>query len=176
MKDAEKLLSEKLQKSGIDMQVILRRMGDDLLAINTNAGYNHFIAGSKIVANIQDNYQFYNLVNTGQPLDLKNRAYQSTADSGYSIWSRDWGNGIKEDYAGNYLYGYVGTGYLKTSSDYLKSAAGTAQLFSDINKKGYKEAILKYAISKQMGFYGDNAWDSNMIQDGVDDYNEFNKK
>jgi hypothetical protein len=36
---------------------------------------------------------------------------------------------------GNYLYGYVGKGYLQSSDTYLKSAAGVAQVGSDLHNK-----------------------------------------
>ncbi|BDD38991.1 DNRLRE domain-containing protein [Streptococcus ruminantium] len=168
--DAEIKLGEKLQKSDVNIKNILQQMGDDILSVNSNAGYIPFVAGSKISASIQDNYQFYHLVNTGQPLDLKSRAYQSDGDTGYSIWSRDWGNGVKDDYAGNYLYGYVGKGYLNSSDDYLKFAAGAAQEMSDIKSLGFFEADWKAFKSFVTGNYFDNPGDSKMIQDGIDDY------
>ncbi|MGU7991491.1 hypothetical protein ACS6Z4_08325, partial [Streptococcus suis] len=87
----ERRLGRKLQNSGINMKELMQEMGDEILSANSNASYIPFVAGSKVSASIQDNYQFYNLVNTGQPLDLKSRAYQSDGDTGYSIWSRDWG-------------------------------------------------------------------------------------
>ncbi|MGT2862802.1 polymorphic toxin type 44 domain-containing protein [Streptococcus gallinaceus] len=137
----------------MNIKTILQQMGDDILSVNSNAGYIPFVAGSKISASIQDNYQFYNLVNTGQPLDLKNRSYKSTEDVGYSIWSRDWGNSVKNDYAGNYLYGYVGKGYLHSSDDYLKFAAGAAQEVSDIKSLGFFEADWKAFKSFMTGNY-----------------------
>lgn len=94
---------------------------------------------------------------------MKSRAYHSNSDSGYSIWSRDWGNGVKDDYAGNYLYGYVGKGFLQTSDDYLKYGAGVAQGVSDGSYKKWKQQI-------DNGSYGDNSGDSKMIQDGIDAY------
>ncbi|WP_227986207.1 polymorphic toxin type 44 domain-containing protein, partial [Streptococcus ruminantium] len=166
----EKRLGKKLQNSGINMKALMQEMGDEILSVNSNAGYIPFVAGSKISASIQDNYQFYNLVNTGQALDLKSRAYQSDGDTGYSIWSRDWGNGVKDDYAGNYLYGYVGKGYLNSSDTYLKIAAGAAQEMSDIKTIGFFAADWKAFKSFITGNYFDNPGDSKMIQDGIDDY------
>ncbi|MGQ7455263.1 RHS repeat-associated core domain-containing protein [Streptococcus suis] len=80
----ERRLGRKLQNSGINMKELMQEMGDEILSANSNASYIPFVAGSKVSASIQDNYQFYNLVNTGQPLDLKSRAYQSDGDTGYS--------------------------------------------------------------------------------------------
>ncbi|CYU32954.1 Cell wall-associated polypeptide CWBP200 [Streptococcus suis] len=166
----ERRLGRKLQNSGINMKELMQEMGDEILSANSNASYIPFVAGSKVSASIQDNYQFYNLVNTGQPLDLKSRAYQSDGDTGYSIWSRDWGDGVKDDYAGNYLYGYVGKGYLNSSDTYLKISAGAAQEMSDIKKMGLFAADWKAFKSFITGNYFDNSGDSKMIQDGIDDY------
>ena len=71
------------------------------------------------------------LVNTGQPLDLKTRVYRE--DYPFSIWGRQWEEGMKSDYLGNYLFGYVGKGYLESSDAYLKVGAGMAQGWSDKN-------------------------------------------
>lgn len=115
-------------------------------------------------------------MNTGQPLDLKSRSYQKSDNAGYSIWSREWSGDVKNDYAGNYLYGYVGKGYLKTSDTYLKLAAGVAQEISDMKKMGIIEADIKAFNSFINGHYFDNPGDSKMIQDGIDDFKSRNKK
>ncbi|SQF04908.1 Uncharacterised protein [Streptococcus equi subsp. zooepidemicus] len=39
---------------------------------------------------------------------------------------RQWESELPGDYAGNYLYGYIGTGFLDASGTYLKTAAGIA--------------------------------------------------
>ena len=167
--DAENKLKDRLQQSGINMKNVLQEMGDDILSVNSNTPYIPFVAGSKLIAKSQDNYQFYNLVNTNQPLDLKNRAYQKNENQGYSIWSRDWGGGVKNDYAGNYLYGYVGKGYLQSTDAYLKSAAGVAQVWSDLNNKEVGAWGIINDIPNRS--YLDNSGDSDMIQDGINDYN-----
>ncbi|MGU7991490.1 polymorphic toxin type 44 domain-containing protein [Streptococcus suis] len=80
------------------------------------------------------------------------------------------GDGVKDDYAGNYLYGYVGKGYLNSSDTYLKISAGAAQEMSDIKKMGLFAADWKAFKSFITGNYFDNSGDSKMIQDGIDDY------
>ncbi|KXT68668.1 hypothetical protein [Streptococcus cristatus] len=50
---------------------------------------------------------------------------------------------------GNYLFGYVGKGYLESSDTYLKVGAGMAQGWSDKNPLKYLENVIN-------GNYGDN--------------------
>ncbi|HEL0022391.1 TPA: hypothetical protein TT917_001150, partial [Streptococcus equi subsp. zooepidemicus] len=156
----ERLLGLKLQSSGIDFRLIINKMGDDILSVNVNAPYLSQVAGSQLSAAILDNKQFYDLVNTGQPLDLKSRTYHGY---NYSVWSRQWESELPGDYAGNYLYGYVGTGFLDASGTYLKTAAGIAQVFSD-------KDIPKWFENLSSGHYGDNEGDTQMIQAGIDGY------
>ena len=49
---------------------------------------------------------------------------------------------MKSDYLGNYLFGYVGKGYLESSDAYLKVGAGVAQGWSDKNPLKYLENII----------------------------------
>ena len=55
---------------------------------------------------IGDNGTFIDLVNSNKPLDLKNRTYRE--DYPFSLWRRQWKQGIKSDYLENYLFVYVG--------------------------------------------------------------------
>ena len=124
---------------------------------------NAIAVGSQWGALPADNLNFMELVNTGQPLDLKTRVYRE--DYPFSIWGRQWEEGMKSDYLGNYLFGYVGKGYLESSDAYLKVGAGMAQGWSDKNPLKYLENIIN-------GNYGDNPGDAKMIQDGINDYKE----
>lgn len=140
-----------------------------------------------IVEHKNDMVNFFNLVYTNNPIDLKSRAYVPEENAGevpYSIWARPWANengeSFSQDYAGNWLFGYVGAGYFVTPADgeVLKYGAGLAQLISDFGK--VDGALDKYVDSLKMGNYGDNInedglSDAKMIQDGVDAYYE-NKK
>lgn len=159
-KEIEEDLGKKLQSSGINFRLIINKMGDDILSVNVNAPYLSQVAGSQLSAAILDNKQFYDLVNTGQPLDLKSRTYHG---HNYSVWSRQWESELPGDYAGNYLYGYIGTGFLDASGTYLKTAAGIAQVFSDKDFDKWLNSIKK-------GNYGDNEGDTQMIQAGIDGY------
>ena len=127
---------------------------------------NAIAVGSQWGALPADNLNFMELVNTGQPLDLKTRVYRE--DYPFSIWSRQWEEGMESDYLGNYLFGYVGKGYLESSDTYLKVGAGIAQGWSDKNPLKYLENIIN-------GNYGDNPGDAKTIQDGINDYKESNK-
>ena len=127
---------------------------------------NAIAVGSQWGALPADNLNFMELVNTGQPLDLKTRVYRE--DYPFSIWSRQWEEGMESDYLGNYLFGYVGKGYLESSDTYLKVGAGMAQGWSDKNPLKYLENIIN-------GNYGDNPGDAKTIQDGINDYKESNK-
>lgn len=138
-----------------------------------------------------DMVNFYNMVYTDNPIDLKSRGFRypgTTVSTGISIWSAPWakeGGGYFEiDYAGNWLYGYVGAEYFATPADddVLKYGAGAAQLLSDLmNKKNKKESAAKYLQSLIEGNYGDNVnegtkSDSEMIQEGVDAYRARKKR
>ena len=103
------------------------------------------------------------MVNSNKPLDLKNRTYRE--DYPFSLWRRQWKQGIKSDYLGNYLFVYFGKGYLESSDAYLRFVAGVAQGLSDKNNLKYLETIIN-------GNYGDNPGDAKMIQDGINDYKE----
>ena len=106
---------------------------------------------------------FVEELNTNNPLYLKNRAYRE--DYPFSIWGRQWEEGMKSDYMGNYLFGYVGKGYLESSDDYLKYGAGKAQGWSDKNPLKCLENVIN-------GNYGNNPGDAKTIQDGINDYRE----
>ncbi|MGT2717787.1 polymorphic toxin type 44 domain-containing protein [Streptococcus oricebi] len=158
VKNMEDELEKNLQKSGVDIKVLLQEIGDHILEIEKLKLVNFTpIAGTSIIKN----WDFADLVNTGKPLDLKNRVYDEK--SGYSVWARQWAKGISSDYTGNYLYGYIGKGYLNAADSYLKSMAGLAQVFSDLD-------IIKYGKSLFKGEYGDNSGDAKAIQDGIDAY------
>ena len=181
MNDIEKEFS-KLLASKINIRVVTQNMGIDVLDVKKledekraeliqrgrsiwkspgdNGGIDNSIAlGNKI----GDNGTFIDLVNSNKPLDLKNRVYRE--DYPFSIWGRQWEEGMESDYLGNYLFGYVGKGYLESSDEYLKIGAGAAQGLSD------KDAI-KYINNVINGNYGDNPGDAKMIQDGINDYKE----
>ena len=118
-----------------------------------------------------DTATFIELVNTKKPLDLKNRVYRE--DYPFSIWGRQWEEGMKSDYLGNYLFGYVGKGYLGWGDELIKLGAGKAQHISDflkVDKYYFVGADIKYDVSLLMGQYGDNEGDAEAIQDGMDDY------
>lgn len=137
-------------------------MGDDVLSVNPNTPSIPLVGGSKATAKVLDNKYFVDLVNTGRPLDLKSRTF---GDTTYSIWSRKWFSDMEADYTGNYLYGYVGKGYLKSSDNYLKYGAGFAQVLSD-------KDVEKWFGNITSGHYGDNKQDAAFIQDGIDAYKE----
>lgn len=152
-KQFEKELTNVLQGLPIDILKFTRGLGDDV----TN------------VSDKQSLIQFYNMVQTKHPLDLKNRTF---GDSAYSIWARNWSedesvNGINrsEDYLGNYLFGYYGR-KVEFEGDMLKTDAGLAQMWSDINNK------------KMPNWTGshDNPGDTEEIQAGIDDYDKKHKK
>lgn len=147
----EKELSEALQNSGIDIKAITRSMGNDILEVN----------GTKNSMLPLDYFYFMNLVDTGQPLDLKTRAYSEEYD--FSLWSRQWNEDIPGDYLGNYLFGYFGQGFLMLDGPFLKFGAGAAQGWSD-------KDISKWWDNFWKGNYGDNPDDAKYIQDGIRDY------
>lgn len=149
--ELEKVLSETLRNSGIDIKAITRSMGNDILEVN----------GTKNSMLPLDYFYFMNLVDTGQPLDLKTRAYSEEYD--FSLWSRQWDEGISGDYLGNYLFGYFGQGFLMFDGPVLKFGAGAAQGWSD-------KDIGKWWDNFWNGNYGDNPDDAKYIQDGIKDY------
>lgn len=158
--DIEKELSKVLQNSGIDIKKILCNMTDDVIEVN----------GTKNNPSPLEYIYFANLVDTGQPFDLKTRSYSD--EYNFSIWARQWGNNMSGDYLGNYLFGYFGQGYLMFNGDVLKYGAGVAQGWSD-------KDISKWLENMRKGNYGDNAdkktgeRDSDFIQDGIDDFKKY---
>ena len=181
MNDIEKEFYKSLT-SKINIKVVTQNMGKDVLDVKNledvkkgeliqrgrsiwkSPGDNGRIDSSIAIGNkIGDNGTFIDLVNSNKPLDLKNRVYRE--DYPFSIWGRQWEEGMESDYLGNYLFGYVGKGYLESSDEYLKIGAGAAQGLSD------KDAI-KYINNVINGNYGDNPGDAKMIQDGINDYKE----
>ena len=184
MNDIEKEFLKNLT-SKIDIKVVAQNMGNDVLDVKKiedrekadlvrkgreiwkSPGDNGLVNNSAAVGlKIGDNFTFIDLVNTKKPLDLKSRIYRD--DYPFSVWGRQWEEGMESDYMGNYLFGYVGKGYLESSDDYLKIGAGAAQGVSD------KDAI-KYINNVINGNYGDNLGDAQDIQDGMDDYEEIHK-
>lgn len=165
----------------INIMEVLYSMGDEInemVAIQNNK--NEFI-------------NFINLVNSDQPLDLKNRKPinpKTGQEYNFYIWQLPWGDGtgnaISPDYAGNWLYGYMGAEYFTTfaEDELLKFGAGAAQLLSDLKNKtkeqSIREIIDKYIDSMLSGNYGDNEnsggkSDSEMIQEGIDAYRKKNE-
>lgn len=158
----------------IDITDYLVQMGNELNSMEA------------VTAHKNDLLNFFNMVYTKNPIDLKNRAYGKNGIE-YSIWSRPWkkedGGTFEQDYAGNWLYGYVGAEYFAVPEDgeILKYGAGLAQLLSDATKDSlnWEQAKLKYICSLLTGNYGDNIneggpSDAQMIQEGVDAYRENN--
>ena len=117
VKKAEKKLGIALQGSGIDIRAVTRAMCDDFMR-----------AMPQIEDQIIKMVNYINLVNTGQPEDLKSQELSEAIgikesdeyDFGFSIWSREWeqiesndkseGNTYK-DFLGNYGFGYISAGY-----------------------------------------------------------------
>ena len=185
IKDAiEDNLNVELKKSGIDIKEVSNNLADDILSIHERdmKQRNYLInegrkvwksPGDDIMINSADLTQvgidltdFVNLVNTGKPLDLKSRNYNDELE--FSLWSRKWEGNLRDDYLGNYLFGYVAKGYLGMEDEQIKNYAGLAQLASDKN-------VGKFFTNKSNGNFGDNAGDSSAIQDGIDSYEENNK-
>lgn len=144
-----------------------------------------------------DLVNFFNMVYTDNPIDLKSRGFRypgTTISSGISIWAAPWpketGESFEIDYAGNWLYGYVGDEYFTTPADseVLKYGAGAAQLLSDIMKVSkkkenttLKQVAAKYLESVLTGNYGDNIndgtqSDAEMIQEGINAHRKNNKR
>ncbi|WP_250277181.1 polymorphic toxin type 44 domain-containing protein [[Clostridium] colinum] len=128
-------------------------------------------------------YNFINLVNTNKPLDLKNRIDKEYNDS---IWAMPFDfkgecvnpeiikNGLRPDYIGNFMFGYVGDeifGY----DWFIKFGAGGAQIFSDISNYGFEKYFDKLK-NNEYTFYFDNKGDSETIQDGINAKTLHNKK
>ncbi|WP_077611731.1 DUF4280 domain-containing protein [Clostridium sp. Marseille-P2415] len=149
----------------------LEELGEELSSMEAVTGHKN------------DLVNFFNMVYTDNPIDLKSRGFRypgTTISSGFSIWAAPWpkegGGYFEPDYAGNWLYGYVGDEYFTTPVDdaVLKYGAGAAQLLSDLIKdKDKKEAAAKYLQSVLTGNYGDNTnegtqSDAEMIQEGID--------
>ena len=120
--------SVELKKSGIDIKEVSNNLANDILSIHEGdmKQRNYLInegrkvwksPGDDIMINSADLTQvsidltdFVNLVNTGKPLDLKSRNYNDELE--FSLWSRKWEGNLRDDYLGNYLFGYVAKGYL----------------------------------------------------------------
>lgn len=193
-KTIEKKLNNSLSKSQIDIKKLIQKMGDDILDVKEfedkkraeliqkgrsawkSPGDNGTVDNSiSVGVELGDTSTFIELVNTKKPLDLKNRVYRE--DYPFSIWGRQWEKGMESDYLGNYLFGYVGKGYLGWSDDLIKLGAGKAQYISDlfkVDKYYIVGADIKYDLSLLMGQYGDNEGDAAAIQDGMDDYKKGN--
>ena len=175
----ETKLANELSKSEVNMGETLQSMGNDVIevakkdspavtAIGLTVGSVSIVGipAAPLVGTAPYQKQFYDLVQTGQPLDLKTRSYNDS--NSYSLWARNWGGKYHDDYAGNYLYGYVGQGYLPVGTGsvrtaYLKQAAGVAQGISDRD-------FWKYWGNLSNGNWGDNPGDAQTIQDGADAY------
>ena len=177
-------LNVELKKSGIDIKEVSNNLANDILSIHEGdmKQRNYLInegrkvwksPGDDIMINSADLTQvsidltdFVNLVNTGKPLDLKSRNYNDELE--FSLWSRKWEGNLRDDYLGNYLFGYVAKGYLGMEDEQIKNYAGLAQLASD------KDGV-KFFKNKSNGNFGDNEGDASAIQDGIDSYKENNK-
>ena len=177
-------LNVELKKSGIDIKEVSNNLADDILSIHEGdmKQRNYLInegrkvwksPGDDIMINSVDLTQvsidltdFVNLVNTGKPLDLKSRNYNDELE--FSLWSRKWEGNLRDDYLGNYLFGYVAKGYLGMEDEQIKNYAGLAQLASD-------KDVVKFFKNKSNGNFGDNEGDASAIQDGIDSYEENNK-
>ncbi|MEY8537599.1 T7SS effector LXG polymorphic toxin [Lactococcus muris] len=155
----EKELTQYLLKNGIDIRQIVNQMGDDLIEVTQLNWFKAHAPGYDLI-------QFYNLVQTNKPLDIKNRPFGENGIT-WSIWGRgyseefyDADGTLRSDYLGNYLFGYYGKGanatetitdFLRptgfplfeaqieklTEAQILKLGAGLAQLFSDAKNKEY---------------------------------------
>lgn len=175
----EQLLMIQKKFANTDIMSELEDLGEELNALG--AVQNHK----------NDLVNFFNMVYTDNPIDLKSRGFRypgTTTSAGISIWAAPWakegGGNFEADYAGNWLYGYVGAEYFATPADdaVLKYGAGAAQLLSDImNSEDKEKAAAKYLQSVLQGNYGDNTnegtqSDSEMIQEGVEAYRARKKR
>ncbi|WEV74436.1 polymorphic toxin type 44 domain-containing protein [Bifidobacterium sp. ESL0798] len=149
---ADKKLSKVLHNTHVNIRVAAQGLGDDVAKISSK----------------NDLTEFYNMVQTGHPLDLKSHTY---GRDNYSIWSRGWdGNPQDEknkgypspDFLGNYLYGYYGSS-VGIGSGMLHTGAGGAQVMSDLGRF-------------QLNFHGDNPGDSSDIDEGIEDYGKAQDK
>jgi len=136
-------LAKKLQSLNINIKYFVRDLGKNVADISDKNNY----------------VEFYDMVQTKHPLDLKSRTYKNLT---YSIWSREWNNNLiidgedrHADYLGNYLYGYYGK-LVGFNQDTLLDFAGFAQTLSNFSKKNFS--------------FGDNKGDSKIIQQGIDDF------
>ncbi|WEV59482.1 polymorphic toxin type 44 domain-containing protein [Bifidobacterium sp. ESL0728] len=149
---ADEKLSKVLLNTHVNIRVAARGLGDDVAKISFK----------------NDLTEFYNMVQTDHPLDLKSHPY---GNDNYSIWSRGWdGNPPDEknngypssDFLGNYLYGYYGSS-VGFDSGTLHNGAGAAQILSDAEKW-------------RLNFHGDNQGDSDDIDEGIKDYGKAQDK
>lgn len=180
--EMEKIINE---FKGTNIMDELSEMGEELNSMEA------------VTKHKNDLVNFFNMVYTDNPIDLKSRGFRypgTTISSGISIWAAPWlketGESFEIDYAGNWLYGYVGDEYFTTPADseVLKYGAGAAQLLSDImkvsKKKGnttLKQVAVKYLESVLTGNYGDNIndgtqSDAEMIQEGINAHRKNNKR
>jgi hypothetical protein len=128
----------------------IKSIGDDVSKISDSKSYT----------------QFYGMVQTDHPLDLKHRTYGKDT---YSIWSRGWDGNPKEkngypssDFLGNYLYGYYGRS-VGFDANTLYNGASLAQIGSDLG-------------NRKLNFHGDNAGDAAHIDEGIKDHDDKDKK
>lgn len=185
--DKENEQLEKIQKDLAEVNIIdiLQQLGDEVNSMPA------------IQNNINNPLYFVGLVNSNEPLDLKNRKQINTETGEQyptSIWTLPWGDGaggtVTGDYAGNWFFGYMGAEYFTLFGDgaeedaFLKFGAGGAQLLSDVKHKGDQplmDVLKKYANSLMSGNYGDNEngngkSDAQMIQEGIDAYKKTHQK
>lgn len=119
---------------------------------------------------------WYYAVNTGCILDVKNSRVVNIKGKEVNIWSQPWkydGSEGRPDFAGNFLYGYLGAEVFGTGElgqAVLKGGAGFAQFMSDRGNPTIKNPIFKFIVSMQLGGWGDNPGDSDQIQSGINSY------
>jgi hypothetical protein len=154
---ADEKLAKTLHGTHVNIRSVAQRFGDDVAKIS---GYTNLP-------------EFYDMVQTEHPLDLKGRKLNNQHT--YSIWSRSWDGNPKneygapqKDFVGNYLYGYYGRS-VHIAPGILKSAAGIQQMqhdgkFHDKDIMDDKDNILKN--------WGDNPGDQDAIQKGIDAHDQ----
>jgi len=153
--------------SDTDIKKILEDMAKELLPIVNKHRY--------------DFTWWYYAVNTGGIFDVKNSRVVEININGevkeIKIWNQPWkydGNEYLGDFAGNFLYGYLGAEVFGTGQlgqAVLKGGAGFAQLLSDRgNPNVNTDPLRKYLDSLASGGWGDNEGDSNQIQLGINSY------
>lgn len=121
---------------------------DNLIEVTELSWLQKQIPGAKLV-------QFYNLVNTHNPLDLKSNVV--TLENGetlnWSIWGRGYSpdyyasdGSLRSDYLGNYLFGYYGkgSGAVKEISDIMFPNNIPVLKIDDQLKELSEGEILKY--------------------------------